>query len=263
VSSTVFVVETPKSWQAGPLNIRPRTGPGSDPAKAHRERLTTDRIVDEALEQMREVGYDGVTMRSIARALDTGPASLYAHVANREELDQLVVDRIASEVRIPEPDPDRWDEQIKEMMRAALTTYRAYPGAARATMAIIPTGYGALRNAEGLMALCRAGNVPDQAAAWFGDLISLYIGAVAVEEAIWSERAKVHADADPERVVAAVTSYFAELPADEFPMLSSLASVMTAGVGDDRFEFGLAVLVAGLKSYSETARVAESEAGGR
>ena len=55
------------------------------------DRLSADRIVAVAVEQMREHGYDAVTMRSIARELGTGPASLYAHVANRAELDQLVV----------------------------------------------------------------------------------------------------------------------------------------------------------------------------
>src|SRR5437868_15246901 len=69
-----------------------RSGP---PGRARRadpaDRLSTDRIVEVAIDQMRERGYDAVTMRSIARELGTGPASLYAHVANRAELDQLVV----------------------------------------------------------------------------------------------------------------------------------------------------------------------------
>ena len=64
-----------KSWQAGPLRIRV-TLPDQE-APRPKERLTVERIVDTAMELMAEKGYDAVSMRSIAKALDTGPASLY------------------------------------------------------------------------------------------------------------------------------------------------------------------------------------------
>src|SRR6478752_7053924 len=127
-----------RSWQAGPLRIRV-TLP-EEAAAPPKERLTVERIVDTAMALMAEQGYDAVSMRSLAKALGTGPASLYAHVANREELDQLVIDRIVAEVEIPEPDPDRWEEQLKDLLRSMLSVYRAHPGSARAATAIIPTG---------------------------------------------------------------------------------------------------------------------------
>src|SRR6478735_5861515 len=127
-----------KSWQAGPLRIRV-TLPDQDPPRA-KERLTVERIVDTAMTLMAEKGYDAVSMRSLAKALDTGPASLYAHVANREELDALVIDRISAGMQVPAPDPGRWQEQIKDLMRQMLELYRAHPGSARAAMAMIPTG---------------------------------------------------------------------------------------------------------------------------
>ncbi len=82
-----------------------------------KEPLTTERIVDAALEMMRTQGYDAVSMRSLARALDTGPASLYQHVRNRDELDQLVIDRIATLIHVPAADPERWAEQLKQLLR--------------------------------------------------------------------------------------------------------------------------------------------------
>ena len=44
-------------------------------------------------------------MRRLALELGTGPASLYAHVENRRELDQLIVDRVADESLDPRPRP--------------------------------------------------------------------------------------------------------------------------------------------------------------
>ena len=89
-------------------------------ASERKEPLTTARIVDAAMALMAEQGYDAVSMRSLARALNTGPASLYAHVANRDDLDQLVIDRIASLLQVPAPDPERWDDQLKDLMRQML-----------------------------------------------------------------------------------------------------------------------------------------------
>jgi AcrR family transcriptional regulator len=238
-----------KTWQAGPLRMRATTA-----GEGARERLTRDRIVDVALAQMKERGYEAVSMRSIAKELGTGPASLYAHVANREELDELLVDRVAGKLPMPEPEADRWDEQLRQTLHDMLAIYRAHPGVARATMGMIPTTPGALRNAEYLMALCRAGNVPDQVAAWACDMFALYIGAVAVEEDVWIERGKAAAASgepyDEEAVVAAVRDHFASLPADEFPLLSSLAGVMTTGSGEDRVAFGIDLLVEGLRALA-------------
>ncbi|HET6625480.1 MAG TPA: TetR/AcrR family transcriptional regulator [Nocardioidaceae bacterium] len=251
-------MEQSKSFRAGPLNIRvtlPAPGWRTGAAGPQRERLSVERIVDTALDLMRSKGYDAVSMRAIAKALETGPASLYAHVANKEHLDQLVVDRIAQQVPIPEPDPDRWDEQIKQMMRDTLAAYRQYPGAARATMAIIPTELGALRSAEGMLALCKAGGLTDQVAAWACDLLSLYVGAVAVEESIWAERTRAAgragAEVDEQLVVDQVRAYFESLPADRFPLVSAMAVAMTTGDGEDRFEFALSVLLSGMRAVSE------------
>ena len=239
----------------GPLRF-PVTLPGR-PEATPRERLTRDRIIDVALAQMRELGYEAVSMRSIAKELGTGPASLYAHVANREELDQLVVDRVAREFPIPEPDPERWDEQLKQALLDMLTVYRAHPGVARATLGMIPTLPGALRTAEGVVALCRAGGVPDQLAAWACDMYALYIGSVAIEEDVWRERGKAAPPGesyDEEVVVAALRDHFASLPQAEFPLLRSMAVTMTSGSGDERIGFAVDLLVEGLKALAEKSR---------
>jgi AcrR family transcriptional regulator len=245
-----------RTFHAGPLRIRVSTpGPASRPAP--KERLTAERIVDVALEVMAADGYEAASMRRIARELGTGPASLYAHVANREELDQLVVDRVAAQMPTPVADPDRWDEQVKQFTRDALDVYRAHPGTARATLGMIPSMEGSLQAAETLMSLCLAGGVPPQAAAWFCDLSSLYVTSIAVEEAIWVERQNsTPAGEEPDHVAIDVQlrSFMESLPADRFPHVTSMAAVMVAGEGPERFEFGLDVLLAGLAAVSEKYR---------
>lgn len=232
-----------------------RRGSGLGRARrtASAERLSTERIVDVAIDQMRERGYDAVTMRSIARELETGPASLYAHIAHRAELDQLVVGRVCAQWHIPEPDAEHWDRQLRESMVELLGLYRANPGVARCTLGMIPLDPGLLMVTERLVALLKAGGVSDRHAAWFVDVSTLYVASVAVEEDIWRERA-AHQDAravDEETMVATVRDVFARLPAEHFPWLSSLAGTLTAGNADERFAFGIDLLIGGLRTIGD------------
>lgn len=222
------------------------------------ERLSADRIVEVAVDQMRERGYDAVTMRSIAKELGTGPASLYAHVANRAELDQLVVGWVCGQWQIPDPDPERWDDQLRDCLKDMLGIYRANPGVARCTLGMIPLQPSLLVTVERLIALLKAGHVPDQYCAWFADVSALYVASVAVEEDIWRERhrgqcadesaAAEHLDEDA--AIGQVRQVFESLPAEHFPLLRSMAATMTTGTADERFGFGVDLLVGGLKALS-------------
>lgn len=227
---------------------RPRPAP---------QRLSADRIVEVAIEQMRERGYDAVTMRSIARALGTGPASLYAHVANRAELDQLVVDRISSRWEIPDPDPQRWDEQLTEALHGLLALLQAHPGVARCTLGMIPTSAGTLVPMERMLALLRAGGVPEQDAAWFVDVATLHVASVVVEEDIWRSHGDDAAlnpeELTEEHVVGKVRELFSALPREHFPTIRSMAVALTTGSGRDRFDFGVDLLVGGLRLRAERA----------
>jgi AcrR family transcriptional regulator len=248
-----------RNWQAGPVRVRVTLPPARSEPRERKAPLTTERIVDAAFALMKREGYDNVSMRSLARELDTGPASLYAHVANKDELDQYVIDRISSMLEVPEPDPERWQEQLKDMLRRTLELFREHPGSARAAMGMIPTMEGGLRTAEGLMAICLAGGISPQAAAWFCDLAAAYVGATAYEESIWVARENTTAageQPDHEAIDVQLREYM-ESMAEKFPIMARYARELTAGDGEDRFEFGLDVLVSGLVAVSERYRTPE------
>jgi AcrR family transcriptional regulator len=218
-------------------------------ARRVREPLTRERIVDAAMEVLLEQGYEAVSMRKVAQVLNTGPASLYAHVANKRELDQLLVDRAAAGIEIQEADPERWQEQLKAAMRSMVTVMRAYPGVARAAIGQVPLGERALKSTESMLAILKAGGLPDQAAAWAVDMIGLFVTATAFEESVqgasgWTEQ-------DVTRFVSELRQFFEGLPPDKFPVTVALAGALTTGaLGDERFEFGMQVIVAGLASLA-------------
>ena len=78
--------------------------------------LSEDVILDTALRMLREEGLDAVTMRRLATELDTGPASLYVYIRNRDELLNALLDRISGMVELEEPDPARWREQVHRLV---------------------------------------------------------------------------------------------------------------------------------------------------
>jgi AcrR family transcriptional regulator len=246
-----------RTWQAGPVRVRVTLPSSRTEPRERKEPLTTQRIVDSALDLMRTKGYDAVSMRSLARELDTGPASLYQHVRNRDELDQLVLDRIAAQIHVPEPDPEHWDEQLKQLFRDTLAVYRAHPGSARAAMGQVPTMEGTMRVAEGMMAICLAGGISPQAAAWMCDVGSLYVSAIAYEESIWIARensTKAGEEPDHAAIDEQMLQFWQQLPPEKFPMLSRYSAQMTAGDGEERFAFAIDVLVSGLAAVSERYR---------
>ena len=221
------------------------------PARPVREPLNRERIVDAAMVLLLDQGYEAVSMRKVAQALNTGPASLYAHVANKKELDQLLLDRAAQGIEFSEPDPERWQEQLKDLMRSMLKMLRTYPGVARAAIGQVPLGERAMESTENMLSILKAGKVPDQAAAWAVDLIPLFITATAFEESVqgaggWTEE-------DVAQYVGGLRQFFAGLPAEKFPVTIALAGALTSGaMGDERFEFGVQVIVAGLASLAES-----------
>src|SRR5207248_2298569 len=98
--------------------------------RAPKQVLSQDLIVRTALKILGKEGIDAVTMRRVAQELETGPASLYAHVTNKEELDELMLDAVLAGMPRPEPDPKRWTEQVKDLVRHQVQAMMAYPGIA-------------------------------------------------------------------------------------------------------------------------------------
>lgn len=95
-----------------------------------------------------------------------------------------------------------------------------------------------------MIAVMRAGALPDQVIAFACDLLALYVMAVCYEESLYGSE-----NNSPDEIAgfaADMRTYFASLPPDRFPNVISLAGPLTAGDRDDRFEFGLEVLVRGL-----------------
>ena len=218
-----------------------------------RQRSTRDRpakpplseraVIEAAMAILRREGIDAITMRRVAKELDTGAASLYAYVGGRDDLVRLLFDEVAGTVRLEAPDPERWREQLRDLGVALLEAFEAHPGIARVAFAEVPTGPNALSCAEALIGLLLAGGVEPQRAAWAVDVLAMLVTANAVETVIEQER---EAEGAPPFDEEALRRTFEELPADRFPSLSEHAAVLTSGGPRERFLFAIDTFVDGL-----------------
>ncbi|SEF37473.1 DNA-binding transcriptional regulator, AcrR family [Amycolatopsis pretoriensis] len=212
---------------------------------APRRPLTVDRITDAALQVVATEGYDALTIRRVAAVLGTGPSSLYAHIVNKDDIDDLLVGRLCAQVVLPEPDPATWRTQILDVYAQIRDQYLAYPGVSRAALGMVPTNLAALRVREGLFAILRAGGIEPRTAAWALDALSLYVSAYALEQSLVRQRRE---HPDDEWVVGRdeLLSRFAALPAETFPHTRRHAAELTSGSGHDRFEFTLGLMLGNL-----------------
>lgn len=204
-----------------------------------------EQVVDTALEVIAAEGYEALTMRRLAGALDTGPASLYAHVVNKADLDELLIARLCAELSLPEPDPAAWREQIRGVCSQMRDQYLRYPGISRAALAMAPTDLETLRVSEGMLAILLAGGVAPQAAVWAIDALLLYVAGYCLEISIVRQRTAGD-DADWVVDTDELRRRLTALPAEGFPHTIRYAAELTAGEGHDRFDFTLALMIDGL-----------------
>jgi AcrR family transcriptional regulator len=216
-----------------------------DPNRAERKPLTRDAIVDAALTLLERDGLQGLSMRKLAQELDAGAASLYWHVGDKEELLSLLLDRIVGEQEVPDPDPEHWQEQVKELMRSTRRLFAQHRDSAQLSLGRIPAGPSSLPVLERTLAILRAAGLPAQAISYAADMFALFVGGFAYEESLRSPILGA-----PEASAEAFGDYLKSLPPEQFPTLTALADDLVAGGPDERFEFAIDLLVRGLEAVA-------------
>lgn len=202
-------------------------------SRGTRVALSREVVVEAARDCLRAGGPTALTMRSVATRLETGPASLYAHVADLRELHVLVLDSIAADVELS---PD--DDAVTVLRRYAQALW-AHPGAARLALATPPTGPAHLDLLEAVLTrLLAAGYERDRAAAAVDVLVLLTTAAVAEQEVVRS------ADDGPDIPEAYQRAIGAE--PDRWPHIAAALPSLVEADGTERLISSLRTFLAGL-----------------
>lgn len=218
---------------------------GAAPAP-RKKPITVERITDAALQVVAAEGYDALTVRRVTAVLGTGPSSLYAHIVTKDDIDDLLIGRLYSEVVLPEPDSAAWREQLLGVYTQIRDLYLKYPGVSRAALAMVSTNLEALRVGEGILAILLAAGIEPKTAGWARDAMSLYVSAYALERSLVQQRRR-HEDQEWVLSHEELLERFTALPEDKFPLTRRHAADLISGTGHDRFEFTLGLLMDNLR----------------
>ncbi|TXK81836.1 TetR/AcrR family transcriptional regulator [Paenibacillus sp. N3.4] len=210
----------------------------SRPAK---EPLSKELIVKTALELLENEGAPGLSMRRVAKALDTGPSSLYVYVTNLQELSAYVLDGGLHKVVLPDVNERSWKSLLFEMLFSYQKVLYECPGIAELALTTIPIGPYSLAITEYILARLHEGGISSTSAAWGVDLLLLYTSSVAFEQVSRIEKGTP---------LHALSASYQSLNAMKYPMLTALKDVMTGGEmtseGHERFLWGLEVILQGI-----------------
>ncbi len=165
----------------------------------------------------------------------------------------LLFDEVIGEQEVPDPNPQRWAEQIKDVARVMRATIHRHRDIVRISMGRIPTGPNALRYAERVLAILRAGGLPNSLALAGSHLLPMIVNGFTVEESI-DLQPPGGGDAAPQEVLRMVSDYIGSLPADQFPNLVAVSGEFATVDLDDRFELLLDLFVEGLAARAATTR---------
>lgn len=208
--------------------------------------LSRRSILDAALALIRERGVEAVTLRDVAAAVQTGPASLYAYFANRDELLEHALDEVYGSVRlvgVGDVADGGWRAALAATIVRTIDALESYPGIGVVALGTTPTHPGALRLAEHELALLEAGGVPDADAALAIDLIAQFAAVTAVERTV-RRRGGPGADA-PGDDAAALGDH---ADPDRFPRVRRLVPALTGPDERRRRDFAIGVILAGLEA---------------
>jgi TetR/AcrR family transcriptional regulator, tetracycline repressor protein len=237
----------PPPWQRAP----------DRPSRRRREPISRDQIVAAAIQLLDREGLAALSMRRLAEELGTGAATLYWHVGSKDGLLDLVLDEVIGEGKIPDPDAERWKEQIKQVARDQRAASRRHPWVVRVSIGRIPMGPNALRYSERILAILRAGGIPPRLAVQGYLLLIATINGFTIDETGVEGGGPEPADsrlprdpADLQQVADMARDYIASLPAAQFPNMTALADEFALADPDERFELLIDIFVDGLARHA-------------
>jgi TetR/AcrR family transcriptional regulator, tetracycline repressor protein len=215
--------------------MSPRAG---DP----RSPLTRQRVVSAALRIVDRDGLDGLTMRALGRELGVDPMAAYYHVPNKAALLDGVVEAVWSELSLPEPSDQPWQDQLEQIARAMRETLRRHPNALPILATRPNLSAAGFRLTDRTLGVLFQAGLPAAEALGFVNAAGEFLLGHALAEAGTPFAGPAPGD---EGILAALTD-----AAGQFPHLTAaLAAIDLREITMDRiFEVGLATMRRGLEA---------------
>lgn len=214
------------------------TSPRSRRDRPAKRPLSLEWIVQEALQIIRAEGLEKATMRRVAQALDTGPASLYVYVSSTADLHAAVLDELIG--TLPTPLDGDWRARLHAVLDGYAEVLFTYPGLARSAVAWRPAGPHAIALYDRVLGLLIESGAPADRAAWGVDLLLQYVTAYAAEHSADPGGAASDDELD------ALGTALRTADAGAAPHVAAHAEMLLSGSPEQRVAWAIDALVAGI-----------------
>ncbi|MCF6322377.1 MAG: TetR/AcrR family transcriptional regulator C-terminal domain-containing protein [Rhizobiaceae bacterium] len=207
--------------------------------KKHRS-LNADKIVSRAMELADGDGFEALSMRKLASSLGVTAMSLYNHVAGKDDLLHLMLNRVVAEFESPVVGGE-WQEMMRRRahsMRRALLRHR---WASTLLISEITIGEEIMCDINATVGcLVRAGFTYAQAD-WARNAIDSHVYGYTMQE--------LNFPVEPEEYKAAAAQYLPMIPKTDYPFMHEATVQIIEGKYDGmtQFYFGLELILNGLK----------------
>ena len=153
----------------------------------------------------------------------------------------MALDQALAELEVPQPDPGRWASQLAEVAGQIRTVIGRHRDLVPSSVGFLPGGGRALHCHERVLAIMRAGGLPDSRSVAGLYLLWVIVNGFSLEETRAEEPERPGPDLSSE-----VSRYFASLPGDRFPNLAAAAGEFAKTDFDERFALLIAIFLDGL-----------------
>lgn len=194
-------------------------------------------------------GLDAVTIRRLATDHGVTPMALYWHFRDKDLLLDGIVERLLSEVVLPDDLPQLpWDQRLRELLAAILAVLRAHPAAAELIQTRIMLSEAGLDLTERALGLLReAGFSPEQAAQLAGHALCSIVLLVTSEP---GQQVGEEAELKEQRM-RSKKAMLQSLSPERYPHVQACAEGFTnCGSAPAYFDLGLDLFVNGLRAVA-------------
>ncbi|MCW5893754.1 MAG: TetR/AcrR family transcriptional regulator C-terminal domain-containing protein [bacterium] len=203
-------------------------------------KFSRDRLQAAALRLVDRDGVAGLSMRTLARELGTGPMTLYNHVADRADLEVLVVEAVLAEVRWARRRHADWRADARSVATAMWRAVRRHPNAIPLVLVRRSRAAALLAPSEALLAALAGGGLRGAALLVAFRAVTAFVMGFAQ-----AELAGPLATAADEPAAATIARFRA-LPRARYPQLVEIAGAAARSTAAREFRQGLDALLRGL-----------------
>lgn len=214
-------------------------------------KVTRDQVLRGALALLEREGLDALTMRRLARALGVQAGAIYWHFADRQALEDAMVDELMADLLSPPP-RGRWEDQLRMLMRRMVQAILARRDGARLAVRALRPGPNALALSDAMLGTLRRSGRSERAVLWAASVLGHYVIGFATDVQA-TEAAKARG------LVAITRALVKQLDRARYPELAAfgpraLEDLVSARDLHARFDFGLDVLIEGFKAAAKRGR---------